>query len=505
MLDAATIAEIRRLHFAEHWRIGTIAAQLGVHPDAVRRVVCGEPGMRPPLLPRPRLIDPYLPWLRETLERYPRLCATVVHRMLRERGFRGGVSQLRRVVRELRPAPPRRVFARLSSLPGEAAQVDWADFGGVLVGRARRRLSAFLLTFVHSRALYVEFFFDQALAQFLRGHVAAFEHFGGVPRAVASDNLRSVVLERHGDQIRFHPRYLELAGSYGFEARPCHIRASYEKGRVERSVRFLRDSFFAATAFSTLDTLNQSVRRWMADTADQRRWMDDGARTVSEVFAEDEAPRLLPLPRHPFDTSHRSRVRSEKLLWVRFDRNDYSIPPTAVGKDLTLLATDRDVRLLDGAVEIARHRRSYDQGQRLTDPAHTRALLALRRGALSSASDSPLKLAVPRVQPFLDAAFDRYRSLAVLTTALTRMLQLYGPVALDAALAEVLERKAPSLEAVEYLLEKHRRSAHRRPPLPVDLTDKPELAAYHVQPHPLDDYDQLAQMPPSDHDDDRSR
>ncbi len=491
MLDAGIVTEIKRLHYAEHWRIGTIAAQLGVHPDAVRRVVSGEPGSRRPAAPRPCRIDPFLPFVTETLERYPRLCTTVLHRMLRERGFVGGVSQLRRVVRALRPHR-RRVFVRLASLPGEAAQVDWADFGCVTVGRARRRLAAFLMTLVYSRALYVEFFFDQTLGNFLLGHVHAFEHFGGVPRQVATDNLRSVVLERHGNQIRFHPRYLELAGHYCFETRPCHVGASQEKGRVERSVRYVRDSFFAARGFTTLADLNRSVGRWMAEVASVRRWVDDDARAVADVFAEDEQRRLLPLPRHSLDTSQRSTVRSEKLLFIRFDRNDYSIPPTAVGKDLTLLATDCEVRLLDGTVEIARHRRSYDQAERLTDPAHSQALLAHKRGGVPTAVESPLRLAVPEVAAFCDAAFARYRSVALLTTALTRMLHLYGATSLSAAIAEALGRQTPTLDAVEYLLERHRRAAQRRPPLPVDLTDKPELATYHVQPHPLAGYDQLA-------------
>jgi transposase len=499
MLDVAIVSEIRRLYYAEHWRVGTIASQLGVHPDAVRRALHRESGAlrQPP--PRRRRIDPFVPWLIETLQRYPRLRATVLHRMLRTRGFVGGVVQLRRVVRGLRPSR-REAFARLLSLPGEAAQVDWADFGRVSIGRAERRLSAFLMTLCYSRALYVEFFFDQSLANFLRGHVRAFEHFAGVVRQVATDNLRSVVLERRGDQIRFHPRYLELAGHYCFEPRPCHVRRGNEKGRVERHIRFLRESFFAAYGFTTLGALNDSVRRWVEEVASTRPWPDDPTRTSAQVFAEDERARLLALPQHQLDTSERTRVRSAKTLWVRFDRNDYSIPPAAVGKDLTLLATDTEVRLLDGTDEIARHRRCYDQRERLTDPAHMAALLAIKRGALAGAADSPLRLAVPEVAAFLDAAFPRHRSTALLTAPLERLLGLYGAEALRAALQEALQRGTPTLASVEYLLEKRRREAQRRPPLPVDLADRPELAALHVQPHALSAYDQLSQPAPEDPD-----
>jgi transposase len=333
--------------------------------------------------PPSETLAPFVPWLIETLERYPRLCATVLHRMLRERGFAGGVAQVRRTVGPLRPSR-RQAFARLDWLPGETAQVDWADFGRVTIGRAKRRLAAFLMTLCYSRELYVEFFLDQSLGNFLRGHVHAFEHFMGVTRQVATDNLRSVVLERRGDQIRFHPRYLELAGHYCFEPRPCHVGASYEKGRMERSVRFLRDSFFAARGFTTLAALNESVRRWTVEVAGARRWADDASRTVAEVFADDEGPRLLALPRHRLDTSDRCTASSGKTPWVRFDRNDYSIPPGAVGKPLTLIATDTEIRLLDGVTEVAAHSRCFGQRQRVTDPVHSQALPCRRWQPMST-------------------------------------------------------------------------------------------------------------------------
>jgi transposase len=163
MLDAEAVSEIRRLYYAEHWRVGTIAAQLGVHPEAVKGALNRQLAP-PPRKPRPRISDPYLPFLIETLERYPRLRSMVLYRMVRERGFPGSVVQLRRVVRGLRPSR-REVFTQIKALPGEVAQADWADFGEVMLGRAQRRLSAFVMTLSYSRRLYVEFFFDQTSRQ----------------------------------------------------------------------------------------------------------------------------------------------------------------------------------------------------------------------------------------------------------------------------------------------------------------------------------------------------
>jgi hypothetical protein len=413
----------------------------------------------------------------------------VLYRMLRERGYPGSVVQLRRIVKPLRPNP-REVFLRLHSLPGEAAQVDWADFGQVAVGKATRRLAAFVLTLAHSRALNVEFFFDQTLPNFLAGHVRAFETLGGVPRILLTDNLRSVVLERRGDSIRLHPRYVELASHYCFEVRPCHIARGNEKGRVERSIRFLRESFFHCHAFTTLEQLNAQVRRWIKDVAHARPWPDDATHTVAQML-EQERLRLLPLPLHPLDTSLRQSVSTAKTLFVRFDRNDYSIPPQAVGKPLSLIATDTLIRLFDGTTEIARHRRSFDHHRHIADPAHTAALLAQKRAINTSTPDSPLHRAVPQAEPFLKAALPRYRHTGWLVTVLKRLLGLYGATALNAAITEALAHKTPTLDAVEFLLEKNRRQSRRKPPLPVDLADRPELADLHVQPHPLSGYDQL--------------
>jgi len=223
MISSETRVQIRHWFYAEHWKIGTIAQELGVHPDTVRSAIESNRFHRAQTL-RPCLTDPYLPFIRQTLDLYPRLRATRIYQMLRERGYQGSVVQLRRAVANLRPQRPE-PFLRLHMFPAEQAQVDWAHFGEVRVGRARRRLSCFVITLAYSRALYLEFFFDQTMENFLRGHVHAFQAWAGSPRVILHDNLRSAVLERRGNQIHFHPRLLELCAHYHCIARPCQVRA----------------------------------------------------------------------------------------------------------------------------------------------------------------------------------------------------------------------------------------------------------------------------------------
>ena len=469
MLNLETQAHIRHLFFAEHWKIGTIAQQLGVHPDAVRHALQTDSFHQEQVL-RPCITDPYLEFVRETLKNYPQLRATRIFQMVRDRGYTGSIVQLRRVVARLRPVQ-REAFLRLCLFPGEQAQADWAHFGEVRVGRARRRLSCFLITLSYSRALYLEFFFDQTMENFLRGHVHAFQAWSGTPRIALYDNLKSVVLERRGDAILFNPRLLELCGHYHFLARPCQVRAGNQKGRIERAIRYVRESFWAGRTFSTLQECNRQALLWRDQIAHQRPWPGDDSRTVAQAF-EEEQSRLLPLPEHPFTTDLVCAAQSKKTIYIRFDLNDYSIPPRAVGRPLTLVASDSQVRILDGKQE----------------------LLQEKRKARGSTPGGRLEQVVPESGALLEAAFARGESAGSQTAQLLKLLDTYGPGELREAIREALEHGTPRVSSVAFLLRKHQRARQRRAPAPVDLSQHPELAALDMQPQNLEVYDELAKQ-----------
>lgn len=231
MIPPEKIAEIHRLFYAEHWKIGTIATQLGLHYETVRAALETDRFNQTRKHRCSQVIDPYLGFIQQTLQQYPRLRATRIYQMIRPRGYLGSISQLRRVINLIRPVA-REPFLELRTFPAEQAQADWAHFGHVVIGRARRALSCLVLTLSWSRALYLEFFFDQTLENLLRGHVAAFNYWVGSPRIILYDNMRSVVLDRRGDAVQFHPRILELAGHYRFMPRPCRPARGNEKDQA---------------------------------------------------------------------------------------------------------------------------------------------------------------------------------------------------------------------------------------------------------------------------------
>jgi transposase len=492
MIAPEQVVRIRQLYFAEHWKVGTIASALQLHPDAVRGAIETDRFNRTRVVRASALLDPYLPFISATLEQYPRLRATRLYQMILSRGYAGSAVQLRRVVRRLRPAV-REAFLPLRTFAGEQAQVDWAHFGEVRVGRARRKLSCFVLTLSYSRALALEFFFDQSLENFMTGHIRAFETAGGVARTLLYDNLGSVVVQRRGDAVQFHPRLLELAAHYHFAAVPCRPGRGSEKGRVERSIRYVRDSFFAARPFTTLADLNRQAQQWREDVALKRRFVDDDARTVGEALAEEQ-PFLLPLPEHPLSSELLRPIRSGKRIIVRFDLNDYSIPPEAVGRDLTLAATPTQVRLLDGTVEIARHVRSYDRHEIVMDPAHQQALLADKRKALGASRSSRLLSAAPEAETLLQQAVLRHEPAGGQTAGLLRLLDDYGAAQLRSAIVEALDRNSPRASSVSCILSRRHRQRQARLLTPVNLSRRPELADLYVQPHDPETYDDLADI-----------
>jgi transposase len=483
-------AQILRYYHVEKWRAGTIATQLGVHRNTVLRVV-GQAGL--PDVDRPRRaskIDRYLPFIRETLTKFPRLTASRLYGMVRERGYHGGPDHFRHMIARHRPRHPVEAYLRLRTLPGEQAQVDWAHMGHLSIGQARRALMAFVMVLSFSRQIFVRFFLDARMENFLRGHVGAFAAWQSVPRVILYDNLRSVVVERQGDVIRFNPALLDFAGHYRFEPRPVAVARGNEKGRVERSIRYLRESFFAAREFIDVDDLNAQVDVWCQGLAADRRCPEQPAITVRQAFAE-EKPSLLSLPQTAFPVVERVAVIARKTPYVRYDKNDYSIPHSHVGRPLTLLAEPHELRIVDGVQVLARHVRSYDKGAQIEDPAHIAGLVAEKRAARHLRGNDRLAAAAPASRVLPAAAAEQGGNLGSITSALLKLLDRHGAAELQTAIIEAMEREIAHPSAVRFALERRRDERRQPPPVDLVLPDHVQARDQPVRTHRLESYDQL--------------
>jgi transposase len=486
-------AQILRYYHAEKWRIGTISTQLHVHHSAISRVLA-QAGL-PPIgaVRRASAIDPYLPFIRETLEKFPTLTASRLYTMVKERGYPGRPSQFRHLVSLHRPRRKTEAYLRLRTLPGEQAQVDWGHFGHLEIGRARRALMGFVMVLSWSRMIYLRFFLGAHMENFLRGHVGAFMAWGAVPRVLLYDNLKSAVLERQGQAIRFNPTLLSFAGHHRFEPRPVAVARGNEKGRVERAIRYIRDSFFAGRTFADLADLNDQAETWMNGIAADRQCPEDKTLTVREAFAL-ESKHLLALPDNPYATDEQVAVKIGKTPYARFDLNDYSVPYDYVQRNLTVSADLQQVRILDGQAVLATHPRSFDKGAQIEIPQHVEKLVEYKHQASQHRGTDRLAQAVPQSRDLLRLAAERGEPLERITKELLRYLDRYGVAELTIGIQEALTRGVPHPNAVRLTLERRREARHEPPPIEIALPSHLKGRDNPVKPHDLTSYDVLTEV-----------
>ncbi|GAC1352499.1 MAG: hypothetical protein NVSMB1_15950 [Polyangiales bacterium] len=490
MITFAREAEVLRLHHAEKWPIGTIARQLGLHHSTVRRVLAQNGVALARVTARPSIADPYLGFIEDTLKDFPTLCSSRLFEMVKGRGYSGGPDHFRAVVARMRPRRQAEAYLRLRTLPGEQAQVDWAHFGKLVIGRAQRPLVAFVMVLSWSREIFLRFFPSAAMASFLRGHVAAFDHFQGVPRILLYDNLKSAVIERAGDAIRFHPTLLELAAHYRFAPRPVAPARGNEKGRVERAIRYARDSFFAARSYTGLDDLNAQAMVWCTGIAADRRCPGDRARTVREV-ALQERGNLLALPGDAFPTDERIEVEVGKTPYARFDLNDYSVPASCVRRSLTVLASSTKVRVVDGLTVVATHPRTYDRGQQIEDPQHIADLIDQKRKARDHRAIDRLHHALPSSRELLKIIAKRGGNIGRTVFGIGLLLDAHPAALVDAAITEAIARGTPHIGAIRQSLDRLHQQTGEPPPVGLHLPSDPRLDRIVVRPHQLSSYDDI--------------
>lgn len=489
-VSAEIEANILRYYHVEKWRVGTIARQLHVHHSVVKRVLSQAGIPRTNLTRHKSVVDSYLPFILETLKKFPTLTASRLYAMVCERGYTGRPDHFRHLIAFHRPRPQAEAYLRLRTLPGEQAQVDWGHFDYVTIGRAKRPLMGFVMVLSFSRKIFLHFYLNQRMSNFLQGHEAAFQAFGGVPRVLLYDNLKSAVLERQGDAIRFHPTLLSFAAHYRFEPRPVAVARGNEKGRVERAIRYVRDNFFAAREWKDIDDLNAQALNWCNGHAANRPCPEDSSMTVKEVFWQEKS-KLFTLPDNPYPSFEREEVSVGKTPYIRFDLNDYSVPHTHVRRILSVLATNDKVKILDGQQVIAEHPRSYDKKQQIESKEHIDALINFKKKAGQHRMQDRLIKSIPSCSEFLSQAADLGYSLRTMIRNLLHLLDSYGANELEIAIKEALHRKVPHTNAVRFSLEKRRQEKKLAPPVNLDLPQDSRIRELVVNPHKLDDYDQL--------------
>jgi transposase len=244
-----------------------------------------------------RRIDPFRAMIDVRLAEFPKLTATRLFEEIRAAGYVGGYTQLKEYVRQVRPRPPADPVVRFETPPGHQGQVDFAEFR---LPWGKRY--ALVVVLAYSRLLWLQFYARQTRAVLTRGLEEAFAFFGGVPAELLFDQMKAVIIDDErevGGRLLENPEFVRFAAHCGFRIRACRPYRAKTKGKVERPIGYVRQSFFYGRSFLNDADLNTQALSWMAQTANVRIH-----RTTAEAprarFDRDERVLLKPLALRPY-------------------------------------------------------------------------------------------------------------------------------------------------------------------------------------------------------------
>jgi transposase len=492
MIDYHCFCQIK--HLAEHQGLhaSQIAEALDLDPRTVVYWLTQEHFRPRKPRRRPSKLDPFTKEVVRMLEHYP-YSAAQVFQHLREHGFDGGYSIVKAYVHKVRPRR-QAAFLTLAFAPGECAQVDWGAFGSVPRGQTCRQLSFFVMVLCYSRLMYVECTVSQTMEHFLACHQHACEFFGGIPKTVMVDNLKSAVLKRVlGEAPVFTPKYLDFATHSGCTIAPCNVGKGNEKGRVENGVGYVKKNFLAGLEIPDFRVLNPAARHWLDTVANVR--LHGETREQPTALWHTERPSLRPLPLHPFDIATVSQVRASRQFRITVDTNRYSVPTHYAGQALLLKTSPDRLCLYLGDQLIARHARSDERHTDIEDPDHPTPLLEQRKKARDHKIFMRFLALSPRAEAYDLQLETRRLNPHHHVRKIVALSDIYPPEAVARAMDDACVYEAFSSEYIANLLEQRARftpeasALHltRREDLLEVRLEPPDLSMYHAytptEPH----------------------
>jgi len=271
--------------------------------------------------------------------------ASSIFLWLKQIGYTGGYGTVKSFVRLLKEQQVRIAYSRFETMPGRQAQMDWADFKITEPSGRTSTVYLFLMQLGYSRAMYAEFVQRCTLESFLDCHKRAFYYLGGVPAKVLYDNMKYVVIRRDIGQVYFKFKLLHFSHHCGFTPKACSPYSPWVKGKVERPVDYIRESFWRGYGFNSIEQANRDLFAWL-DTVANTRVHASHRQAIAERWQKEKAS-LRMLPPSEYDTSLKIFRMVLKNCLIRFDANWYKLPHAAVGKMIRLKIKDGTIRFFD--------------------------------------------------------------------------------------------------------------------------------------------------------------
>lgn len=464
---------IKYLKDVEKLSFRQMEKKIGICRNALSKIYSGS--WKEHRMQREFLLDAHRDLISHWYQECPSLKAVQIYRRLFDRGVTVDYATVARYTCEFRKKPKGRVYWPLEFLPGEEGQVDWFFVTHPKLGK----LCGFATILSYSRYLFAHLFQRYSFEFFIEGHLMALRSFGGCPHALRYDNLKSVVITRQ--PLVYNPAFLDFARHFGFEIRLCNVAAGNEKGRVERVIRSMKETFFnEASNHQSLKALNTDLHEWI-----ERKNNTLHRATEAKPADKMKEEKLKPLPDGEWQNVviHPPKTPTKTGLIV-FDTNSYSFPDyLGRGEIVVRSSVDRvDLHTLDQR-RVASHQRSFGRNQCIINPIH-RTVARLSAPAKRERILSIMRGLDHAIAKFLDAHGIVGEDLYAQAHELFTLLRTNSKAVVISAVREAIAKDTPRISAVRALLE------------PVSITTAAEVlplekGLLHIdyKPRSLEEYD----------------
>jgi len=368
------------------WGAKRISRELGCSRNTVREYL-RQGGWRPmDVSGRGSVLAPHGEWLAERLRRHRGNADVVRQDLARELGITVSLRTVERAVEPLRRELRAETVAtvRYETAPGQQGQIDFGSTAVPIDGEVRR-VHLFVATLGYSRRCYVAVFLHERQSAWLQGLEGAFRHFGGVPHEVLLDNAKALV-DAHNVQtreVKFNDRFHAFCRYWGVVPRACAPYRARTKGKDERGVGYVKRNAIAGHRFDGIEALQAHLMRWMREVADVRVHGTTGEAPLAR-FERTEAAALKPLAaKAPFLQVRELTRRVHTDACIELDTNRYSVPWKLIGESVTVIVSERQVRVLYAGQEVACHAQSPLRRASVIERAHLAGIVGASFAGLS--------------------------------------------------------------------------------------------------------------------------
>lgn len=345
-----------------------IARTLGCHRNTVGKILKRETFIEKATREKKAEIDPYKQKIKEWLDQ--KVTRVRIHAKLQEEyHILTGYDSVRKYIKKHFPKVIEAFGVQLPP-PGEEAELDFG-FLGKLPGPNGKLVKTWGLAIVlgYSRVGYYAICYDQTLTTLVTELKKSFVYFGGVPKKLKVDNMKTAVLKNQQYELAFNEDFLTFANHYNAVIVPCTPYSPEQKGKVESGIKYLQQNFINGREFTDDRDIADKLKNWMINIANQRTH-GTTKRVPWEELLEAERKTLQSLPAEEYSLFERCIRKVGLNCHIHFDNNYYSVPAKHVGKEVTIRFNAKLVRIILNGEQVSLHMRSYGKGEYITDFSH---------------------------------------------------------------------------------------------------------------------------------------